>query len=127
MPQGYVALILHAHLPFVRHPEYEEFLEEDWLYEAITETYIPIIKVMEGLVREALIPADDVADAAAVFDAVGSVVAGTLHKHISRLIDLTEREIERTKGIRPSTISPGSITTVFRRRARRSAMGTDAT
>ena len=52
MPQGYVALILHAHLPFVRHPEHEDFLEEDWLYEAITETYIPLIKVMEGLVRD---------------------------------------------------------------------------
>ena len=50
--KGYVALVLHAHLPFVRHPEYEDFLEEDWLYEAITETYIPLIKVMEGLVRD---------------------------------------------------------------------------
>ena len=26
-PQGYLALVLHAHLPFVRHPEYDEFLE----------------------------------------------------------------------------------------------------
>ena len=28
---GYLSLVLHAHLPYVRHPEYEEFLEEDWL------------------------------------------------------------------------------------------------
>ena len=27
MPQGYLAVVLHAHLPFVRHPEYERFLE----------------------------------------------------------------------------------------------------
>jgi len=40
MPLGYLCLVLHAHLPFVRHPEYDDFLEEDWLYEAITETYI---------------------------------------------------------------------------------------
>lgn len=46
---GYFSLVLHAHLPFVRHPEYEEFLEEDWLYEAISETYIPILKMMERL------------------------------------------------------------------------------
>ena len=39
MSSGYLALVLHAHLPFVRHPEHEEFLEEDWLFEAITETY----------------------------------------------------------------------------------------
>ena len=38
MEKGYLSLVLHAHLPYVRHPEYEEFLEEDWLYEAITET-----------------------------------------------------------------------------------------
>ena len=52
MEKGYLALVLHAHLPFVRHPEYEDFLEEDWLYEAITETYIPLLKVFEGLVGD---------------------------------------------------------------------------
>jgi len=26
---GYLTLLLHAHLPFVRHPEYDDFLEED--------------------------------------------------------------------------------------------------
>src|SRR3954469_22184260 len=49
---GYLTLVLHAHLPFVRHPEYEDFLEEDWLYEAITETYIPLLEVFEGLERD---------------------------------------------------------------------------
>ena len=43
MPTGYFSLILHAHLPFVRHPEYPEFLEEDWLFEAITEVYLPLV------------------------------------------------------------------------------------
>ncbi len=52
MPQGYLALVLHAHLPFVRHPEYDEFLEEDWLYEAITETYIPLVNMMDGLLND---------------------------------------------------------------------------
>ena len=27
---GHFALILHAHLPFVRHPEHEHFFEEEW-------------------------------------------------------------------------------------------------
>jgi 1,4-alpha-glucan branching enzyme len=52
MPLGYLSLVLHAHLPFVRHPEYEDFLEEDWLYEAITETYIPLLEVFDGLERD---------------------------------------------------------------------------
>ncbi|MEI9864391.1 MAG: hypothetical protein WDN00_07505 [Limisphaerales bacterium] len=25
--QGYLSIVLHAHLPFVRHPEHEKFLE----------------------------------------------------------------------------------------------------
>ncbi len=49
MPDGYLMLVLHAHLPFVRHPEDPHFLEEHWLVEAITETYIPILHRMETL------------------------------------------------------------------------------
>jgi 1,4-alpha-glucan branching enzyme len=50
--RGYLALVLHAHLPYVHHPEYERFLEERWLYEAITETYIPLIKFLDRLTAE---------------------------------------------------------------------------
>src|ERR1041385_6806048 len=52
MPTGYLALVLHAHLPFVRHPEHEDFLEEEWFFEAITESYIPLLAMMERLVRD---------------------------------------------------------------------------
>ena len=52
--QGYLALILHAHLPFVRHPEHEKFLEENWLFEAITESYIPLLQVMDGWLRDGM-------------------------------------------------------------------------
>src|SRR6266478_6351952 len=52
MPLGYLCLVLHAHLPFVRHPEYDDFLEEDWFYEAITETYVPLLEVMDGLEKD---------------------------------------------------------------------------
>jgi 1,4-alpha-glucan branching enzyme len=43
MKKGFLSLILHAHLPFVRHPEYDSFFEEIWLFEAITECYVPLI------------------------------------------------------------------------------------
>jgi 1,4-alpha-glucan branching enzyme len=49
---GYLALVLHAHLPFVRHPEHPRFLEESWLYEAITETYMPILEMLRGWERD---------------------------------------------------------------------------
>ena len=49
MPHGYQCIVLHAHLPYIRHPEYESFLEENWLFEAITETYVPLILALERL------------------------------------------------------------------------------
>ena len=41
--------IFNAHLPFVRHPEYLKFLEEDWLYEAMNESYLPLLRMMYRL------------------------------------------------------------------------------
>ncbi len=52
MPDGHLLLVLHAHLPFVRHPEDAHFLEEQWLFEAITETYVPLLSRLERLQRE---------------------------------------------------------------------------
>jgi len=50
---GYLALVLHAHLPFVRHPEHERFLEETWLFEAITEAYLPLLQLLDRWRRTA--------------------------------------------------------------------------
>jgi 1,4-alpha-glucan branching enzyme len=51
-PTGLLALVLHAHLPFVRHPEHRAHLEENWLHEAVTATYLPLIETFRGLARE---------------------------------------------------------------------------
>lgn len=50
--RGYVAIVLHAHLPFVRHPEHRDHLEERWLYEAIAECYLPLLDVFQRLARD---------------------------------------------------------------------------
>lgn len=53
MPSAcHVNLILHAHLPYVRHLEYPKFLEEDWLFEALNETYIPLLRMFYKLESE---------------------------------------------------------------------------
>ena len=55
MPKtNYVAFILNAHLPYVRHLEYPRFLEEDWLYEAISETYLPMIRMLNRIADDQL-------------------------------------------------------------------------
>ncbi|MGZ5018504.1 MAG: glycoside hydrolase family 57 protein [Methylobacter sp.] len=47
--QGFLSIILHAHLPYVRHPEHDSFFEENWLFEAMTECYLPLIGVLDRL------------------------------------------------------------------------------
>jgi 1,4-alpha-glucan branching enzyme len=49
MAKGYLALVLHTHLPFVRHPEHDRPLEERWLYEALCECYLPLIDMFRRL------------------------------------------------------------------------------
>ncbi|MCB1237240.1 MAG: DUF1957 domain-containing protein [Verrucomicrobiae bacterium] len=43
------ALVLHAHVPWVRHGETPRCLEEDWLFEAVLETYLPLLEVLHRL------------------------------------------------------------------------------
>ena len=47
--RGSLMFLLHAHLPYVNHPEDSAFLEENWFFEAVVETYVPIISVRERL------------------------------------------------------------------------------
>ncbi len=96
--RGYLALVLHGHLPFVRHPEHDRFLEEDWLYEAITETYIPLINVFEGLVRDGV----DFRLTMSLTPTLISLLIDPLLqqrylRHIGKLIKLADQELERTK------------------------------
>ena len=46
------SIILHAHLPYVRHPEQPKFFEENWLFEAISECYLPLIRMLTRLEQE---------------------------------------------------------------------------
>ncbi len=98
MEKGYLALVLHSHLPFVRHPEHDQFLEEDWLYEAITETYIPLINVFDGLVNDGV----DFRITMSLTPTLVAMLTDPLlqHRyvrHISKLIELAEKEIDRTR------------------------------
>lgn len=45
-PPAQLALVLHAHLPYVLQPERERALEENWLHEAMADCYLPLLAVM---------------------------------------------------------------------------------
>lgn len=98
MEKGYLSLILHAHLPFVRHPEYPEFLEEDWLFEAITETYVPLIDVFDKLVEDGI----DFRITMSLSPPLISMLTDTFLqsryiRYIEKRIHLADKERERTK------------------------------
>jgi len=97
MPQGYLSLLLHAHLPFVRHPEHEEFFEEDWLYEAITETYIPLLKILRALAFEKA-PVKLSLTLTPTLCAMlrDPLLQSRAARYLDRVTDLAEREVERT-------------------------------
>ncbi len=98
MATGSLALILHAHLPFVRHPEHDEFLEEDWLFEAITESYIPLLAMMERLAGEEV----PFKLTMTLTPTLGSMLQDQLLRerylrYLDRTIALAEREIDRNR------------------------------
>lgn len=100
--QGYLSLVLHAHLPFVRHPEHERFLEENWLFEAITETYVPLLQVMEGWLAQGM----DTRLTLTLTPTLCSMLLDPLlqarfERHLNGLIELSENEIHRTHWDKP--------------------------
>jgi 1,4-alpha-glucan branching enzyme len=98
MPTGYVALVLHAHLPFVRHPEHDEFLEEDWLFEAITESYIPLLEMMHRLLRDEVPFKLAMTVTPTLCAMLGDQLLRERYvRHLDRLIELAGREIERNR------------------------------
>src|SRR3989442_81910 len=98
--EGYLALILHAHLPYVRHPEYEDFLEENWLFEAITEAYVPLFLVIDGLIEDGI-------DFRLTFSLTPTLASMLLDpllqarylKKLERTMELAEKEVTRTSSL----------------------------
>ncbi len=98
MALGGVALVLHAHLPFVRHPAHEDFLEERWLAEAITETYIPLLEALDTLDRDQ-VPARLTISLSPTLLAMlaDPLLRSRYLRHLDRLVELAEKEERRTR------------------------------
>lgn len=96
--RGMISLVLNAHLPFVRHPEYDWFLEESWFFEAISETYLPLLRVFRALEADSI-----------PFRLVFSISPTLAHmmdddllaeryiNHLDSMLNIAESEIKRLK------------------------------
>ena len=97
-PSGYLLLHLHAHLPLVRHPEQESVLEETWLFEAISETYLPLLRVLNNLEQDAV----PFSVSLSISPTLTSMLQDELLqdryiRYCERMIELAGREIDRTR------------------------------
>lgn len=97
--KGYVSFVLHAHLPFIHHPESDDYLEESWLYEAISETYIPLLTNYQKLVDEGVnfrITMSMTPPLLSMLD--NKLLQRKYIKYLKKLIELSKKEIIRTAG-----------------------------
>ncbi|WP_261807611.1 1,4-alpha-glucan branching protein domain-containing protein [Paenibacillus sp. N3.4] len=96
--KGYFTLVLHAHLPYVRHHNQEDVIEKRWYYEAMTETYLPLLQVMDRL-------AIDHVDFRITFSITPTLLAlfsnplmqEQYRVYLNKLIELAEKEQVRLK------------------------------
>ncbi len=94
MPDGFLMMVLHAHLPFVRHPEDEHFLEEHWLFEAITETYIPLLNRLEHLVRDGVRTRLTMTWSPPLCEMLSDPMLSSRYRdHVGQLLALAEQEV----------------------------------
>ncbi|HBA60369.1 MAG TPA: DUF1957 domain-containing protein [Elusimicrobia bacterium] len=96
--RGSLMFLLHAHLPYVNHPQDSSFLEESWFFEAVVETYVPLISVLERLAGEGIRPGV----AVSISPTLGAMLENEaleakLGLYVESRLELLGRELERAK------------------------------
>ncbi|MBU2574391.1 MAG: DUF1957 domain-containing protein [Elusimicrobia bacterium] len=96
--KGSLLFLLHAHLPYVNHPEHADFLEENWFFEGVVETYIPLISMLESLVKDGIRPGI----AVSISPTLGAMLEnetleGKLARYIKTRLELIDKELVRVE------------------------------
>lgn len=99
MARGFLTLVLHAHLPYVRHPEYDCFFEENWFFEALTEAYVPLVAMLDRLLDDQVNYRLTLSLSPTLITLLRDDLLRTRYlSHLSRLLELSDKEIIRTQG-----------------------------
>ncbi|MCM3081258.1 1,4-alpha-glucan branching protein domain-containing protein [Brevibacillus invocatus] len=97
MHHGYLALVLHAHLPYVRHGDRDDCLEERWIYEAMLESYLPILLVCEKLLEDRIDFRLTVAVSPTLLSMLeDELVQSRFRIHLRKTVELAGREVRRS-------------------------------
>ena len=96
---GKIHLLLHAHLPFVREPEFDRFLEENWFFEAMAETYLPLIQMLWRLQEKGVPGTLNLSVSSALLAMLtDKLLLEKFTRHLHKQLDLLEKERVRARG-----------------------------
>ena len=99
MVKGYVNLVLHAHLPFIYTAKHPHNLEERWFFEALTESYLPLLMAFDRLEADGVPYALTLSLSPTLLAMLDHPVLSSRYRdYLSRVIRLARQETVRTRG-----------------------------
>ncbi len=97
MQNGYLSLVLHAHLPYVRHGDRDDCLEERWVYEAMLESYLPLLMVFDKLLSDGIAFRMTLAVSPTLLSMLeDELILSRFQKHLAKTVELAGKEVKRT-------------------------------
>jgi len=97
MARADLLLVLHAHLPFVRSPEHPRFLEENWFFEALTESYIPLLQMLMRSAEKGVPGTINLSLSPTLMHMMADPMLQARYSlHLEHLVALAEREVSRS-------------------------------
>lgn len=108
---GYLVLLLDAHLPWVRHQgESPRPLEEYWLFDVMTESYLPLLGMMNGLLDEGVAFRITISLSPTLLAMLEDpYLKRAYHEHLHHKIALAERELDRTRHHEPDSFASAEM------------------
>jgi 1,4-alpha-glucan branching enzyme len=101
-PAGFLSILLHAHLPFVRHPEFDDCLEERWLIEGLVECYLPLLRMLEGRAGRGASGRITISLSPTLLAMLADpLLRSRVAERMARLGELAGRDVERYRGRAP--------------------------
>jgi len=95
--KGYLSLVLHAHLPYVRHGDRDDYLEERWVYEATLESYIPLLMTFEQLIADGIDFRITLAVSPTLLSMLNDpLIQARFKNHLAKTVELAGKEGKRT-------------------------------
>ena len=97
MNNGYLSLVLHAHLPYVRHGDRDDYLEERWVYESMMESYIPLLLVFDRLLADGIDFRMTLAVSPTLLSMLDDeLIQARFQAHLAKTVELAGKEVKRT-------------------------------